>query len=95
MVIGSWRVNAADGFEDLHRDDVLTFDGDNLNIRRQNAKFGPVEEDESYEINDRKIHLLSSRLVMRYSIAGDRMTMRLDDGLASSKLVLSKVEMTE
>jgi len=46
---------------------------------------------ESYEINENAIHLVSSRLVMRYSVNGDSMTMSINDNDGRSRLSLRRI----
>ncbi|WP_404334174.1 VWA domain-containing protein [Sphingomonas sp. MMS12-HWE2-04] len=92
-VVGRWEVTNADGFEDIRRGDQLEFTDDRaFNTYRTTTGHGDAEESETYEINENRIHLVDSRLVMAYSAKGDRMQMSLDDAKGSARLWLRRMD---
>ncbi|HEX8572640.1 MAG TPA: VWA domain-containing protein [Allosphingosinicella sp.] len=73
-VVGTWEVSRAEGVEDLRRGDRLSFTTDREVLTRR--RVAPDDEErESYEINERQIHLRQSGLVFNYRTRGDTMTM--------------------
>lgn len=92
-VVGRWEVTGANGFEDIHRGDQLEFTSDaEMNTYRKAAGFEDADETESYEINDKQIHLVDSRLVMNYSPKGDKMTMSLNDNDGRAMIWLRRMD---
>ncbi|HSI17327.1 MAG TPA: VWA domain-containing protein [Sphingomonas sp.] len=92
-VVGKWEIVGADGFTDLHRGDRLEFTGEREMLTyRKTAGLNDADESESYEINERDIHLVGSRLVMHYTAKGDRMTMQVDDGDGHAALALRRLD---
>ncbi len=92
-VVGKWEIVGADGFEDLHRGDRLEFtSGREMLTYRKAAGFTTADETENYEINERDIHLVDSRLVMHYAANGQRMTMRIDDANGHAELALRRLD---
>ena len=91
-VIGKWEIIGAEGFEDLHRGDRLEFtrDSEMLTFRKA-AGFESADETEAYEINERDIRLVDSKLVMHYAAGGDRLTMAINDDAGSSRLSLRRM----
>jgi Ca-activated chloride channel family protein len=80
-VIGTWEIVNADGFTDLHRGDRLEFTNDREMLTyRKKVGFDSYDDSETFEINDRDIHLTESRLVLHYQAdRKDRLTMSFDD----------------
>ena len=72
--IGTWEITSVKNITDLRKGDRLEFtdDRDLLTYRAKEGFEGPAEE-ESYEINDKEIHMVGSRLVFDYRLAGDRL----------------------
>lgn len=93
-VIGDWRIISAEGFEDLRRGDQVSFsDDEEFTVVRANPRRGEEEEDyESYEINERQIHLPESKLVMSYRTGSDRLYLNGDDAEGRLRLVMARVE---
>ncbi|MEO9463134.1 MAG: VWA domain-containing protein [Marinomonas sp.] len=76
--VGEWRVLAHRGVDDVARGDLITITDDGEFIT-ENGGNGPNSGDEiyqEYEINGRQIQIKEGRLVMDYTINGDRMRMR-------------------
>lgn len=91
-VVGKWEIVSADGFADLARGDRLEFTNDReMMTYRKKAGLDDADDSESYEINENAIHLVSSRLVMRYSVNGDSMTMSINDNEGRSQLSLRRI----
>jgi len=91
-VVGKWEITGADGFEDLARGDRLEFTDDREMVTyRKKAGLDSADDSESYEINENAIHLVGSRLVMRYSVNGDRLTMSVSDNEGRSQLFLRRI----
>ena len=91
-VVGKWEITGAEGFADLARGDRLEFTNDREMLTyRKKAGFDDADDSESYEINENAIHLIDSRLVMRYSVNGDRMTMSISDNDGRSLLFLKRI----
>ena len=92
-VVGKWEIVRAEGFEDLHRGDRLQFTGNSQMLTyHKKAGFEQADETESYEINEHAIHLVQSRLVMRYDAASDRLTMSVNDADGRSTLALRRLD---
>jgi len=93
-VIGDWQIIDAEGFKDLHRGDRVSFsDEDEFIVTRARPRRDEAGEDnESYEINERQIHLPESKLVMNYRTAGDRLYLSGDDGDGRLRLTMARVE---
>lgn len=93
-VRGTWRVNRAEGFEDIRSGDTLAFADDEVTTTRRNPRRREEpEESETYQINERQIFFTRSNIVFDYRTSGDRMTLTDDTGLA--RLFLSRVAATE
>ena len=76
--VGEWRVLVHRGLDDVARGDFITITDDGGFIT-ENGGDGPNSGDEihqEYEINQRQIRIIEGRLVMDYTINGDRMRMR-------------------
>ena len=93
-VIGDWRIISAEGFEDLRRGDQVSFsDDEEFTVVRAKPRRGEEEEDyESYEINERQIHLPESNVVMSYRTGRDRLYLNGDDADGRLRLVMARVE---
>ncbi|MGF7148587.1 Ca-activated chloride channel family protein [Sphingomonas zeicaulis] len=93
-VIGDWRIISAEGFEDLRRGDQVSFsDDEEFTVVRAKPRRGEEEEDyESYEINERQIHLPESKLVMTYRTDRDRLYLNGDDAQGRLRLVMARLE---
>ncbi len=90
--VGLWEIASIEGFTDLRRGDRLEFTNDReLNTYRQQKDISEVDESESYEINEREVHLVDSRLVMSYHTAGDRMILRSTDVGPTASIVLRRI----
>jgi Ca-activated chloride channel family protein len=72
--IGTWEVTGVKNITDLRRGDRLEFtkDRDLLTYRAKQGLEDPADE-ESYEINEKEIHMVESQLVFDYRLAGDRL----------------------
>lgn len=72
--MGTWEITRVEGFTDLRRGDRLEFTPNrDFNTYRVKQGLDTVDESESYEINEKQVHLVGSRLVMDYRVAGDRL----------------------
>lgn len=96
-VIGDWRIVRAEGFEDLRRGDQVSFSEDEeFTVVRANPRRGEEDEDnESYEINERQIHLPESNLVMAYRTDRDRLYLNGDDAKGRLRLVMARTAQAE
>jgi Ca-activated chloride channel homolog len=92
-VVGRWEVTGVMGFEDINRGDRLEFTGDrDMNTYRKAEGIENVADSEGYEINENKIHLIDSRLVMNYSAKGDRMSMSSYDKNGRAHIWLRRLD---
>ncbi|NYT43062.1 VWA domain-containing protein [Sphingomonas sp. R-74633] len=92
-VVGRWQVTGATGFEDIHRGDQMEFTKDmEMLTYRKASGFDSADETEDYEINENQVHLIDSRLVMRYSAKGDRMQMSLNDNDGRAHIWLRRMD---
>ena len=93
-VVGNWRIVEAEGFEDLHRGDHVRFSPEeDFVVRRARPRRNESAEDhESYEINERQIHLPESGLVMDYRTAHDRLYLNGDDSRGRLRLTMARVD---
>jgi len=92
-VVGRWSVVGVSGFEDVRRGDQFEFTQTReFTTYRRATGFENPAESESYEINERSIHLVSSGMVMRYAADGNAMTMTLDDPHMNGRIALRRVE---
>jgi len=92
-VVGNWEIVQASGFEDLHRGDRLSFTGDREMLTyRKKAGFTDADDSETYEINERDIHLVDSGLVMRYNAKADRMVMSIRADSGDARLALRRLD---
>jgi Ca-activated chloride channel homolog len=90
--MGMWEITSVDGFTDLRRGDRLEFTDDReMNTYRKQKDIAEVDESEGYEINEREVHLVDSRLVLSYRAAGDRMTLRSTDVGPEASISLRRV----
>ena len=91
-VVGTWQVTRIEGFEDIRRGDLLSFNSDRelTTVRRNPRGDEEPEEDEEYQINERQLFLPSSNLVLDYRTSGNRMTLSSEDGQA--EVVLTRVQ---
>ncbi len=78
--IGTWEVTRARGFEDLERGDRLQFtpDRDLLTFRKK-VSLDHADDQESYDINERQLHMVGSRLVFTYMADSDTMSLKVKD----------------
>jgi Ca-activated chloride channel homolog len=90
--VGTWEVIGLGNIKDLKRGDRLEFrnTGELLTFR-QKTGFDDAAEQESYEINDRQLHMTGSRLVFDYRLNEDRMTLDTADDGMPSRIVLRRV----
>lgn len=92
-VVGRWEVTGVTGIEDIQRGDRLEFTGDrDMNTYRKAEGIENVSDTESYEINENKIHLVASRLVMNYTAKGDRMSMSAYDKNGRAHIWLRRLD---
>ncbi|MDB5704491.1 MAG: hypothetical protein JWN66_1607 [Sphingomonas bacterium] len=92
-VIGKWEIVNASGFEDLHRGDRLEFTDDREMLTYHKAEgLDSVDETEAYEVNNREIRLVDSKMVMRYTTRGGRMTMSVNDPGGTAQLALRRLD---
>ncbi len=92
-VVGRWEVTGATGFEDIHRGDQMEFTkGMELLTYRKASGFESADETEDYEINEKQVHLVASRLVMNYAPKGDKMTMSLSDNDGRAYIWLRRMD---
>lgn len=92
LVVGRWEITGADGFDDLHKGDRLEFTPDREMLTfRKDKGLAEAEDLETYEINEREVHLTISRMVLRYAATSDRMTMRTDNGSDAARLTLRRI----
>jgi Ca-activated chloride channel family protein len=92
-VIGKWEIVTADGFEDLHSGDRIEFTDDREMLTyRKKTGFENADEAEGYQINERDIHLVDSKLVLRYASRNDRLTMSLNDDRGRAELFLRRLD---
>lgn len=95
-VIGTWQITSARGFDDLARGDRLRFTDDREMLTfHKKTGFADESDAEAYQINESKIHLTESRLVLDYALDGDRLTMSIRDGLALSRVTMERVAEAE
>ncbi|HST37798.1 MAG TPA: VWA domain-containing protein [Allosphingosinicella sp.] len=94
-VVGNWRVNQAEGFEDIRNGDTMAFSADRelTTTRRRPRGNEEAEESENYQINERQIFLTDSDLVLDYRAQGNRMTLVDDTGRA--RLRLTRIAATD
>jgi Ca-activated chloride channel family protein len=90
-VVGKWRIVQASGFTDLHRGDTLEFT-DERELLTSHASEAAEDEDEPYQINEREIRLVDSKLVMQYAVNGDRLSMSIRDPASSALLNLRRMD---
>lgn len=91
-VIGRWRVVSASGFDDVRRGDEFEFTPEReFSTYRRATGFKNPDDTESYEINERSIHLVSSRMVLDYSARGDSMTMTMNEPSMQGRIALRRV----
>lgn len=89
---GRWTIRRQTGFTDLKRGDQLAFTDDReMETYRKTAGFDDPEETEHYEVNERQLHLTSSRLVFSYRVDGDTMVLRTRDNDGTGQIVLDRV----
>jgi Ca-activated chloride channel family protein len=80
-VIGKWRVIALGGVDDLSRNDVVEFTrNEDFITHFKRPLRGQAQMQQSFQINEREIYIPEGNMVVRYSIVGDRMRLRSDDG---------------
>lgn len=92
-VVGRWEVTGVTGIEDIQRGDRLEFTGDrDMNTYRKAEGIENVSDSESYEINENKIHLVASRLVMNYTAKGDRMSLSAYDQNGRAHIWLRRLD---
>jgi Ca-activated chloride channel homolog len=91
--IGTWEITGVDNITDLRRGDRLFFTPDNeLRTLRAKSGHGEAEESESYELNERQIHMLGSRLVFYYRASGDTMELTTADVGTPASIRLRRIE---
>jgi len=89
---GRWTIRRQTGFTDLKRGDQLAFTEDReMETYRKTAGFDDPDETEDYEVNERQLHLTSSRLVFSYRVDGDTMVLRTRDNDNIGQIVLDRV----
>lgn len=92
-VVGRWEVTGATGFEDIHRGDQMEFTKEKeLLTYRKASGFESADETEVYEINEKQVHLVASRLVMNYAPKGDKMVMSLSDNDGRAYIWLRRMD---
>lgn len=92
-VVGTWEVSRSDGVEDLRRGDQLSFTAERELVTRH-RKAPDDEETESYEINEKQIHLPGSGRVFNYRSSGDKLTLVHEEGPIALTLRRVSVEAT-
>lgn len=92
-VVGRWRVVDIRGFDGVARGDTLEFtpDREMLTYRRGEGLEQP-DESESYEINERELHLVNSGLVMSYAAREGRMTLRSTSSASGDRIALQRMD---
>jgi Ca-activated chloride channel family protein len=92
-VVGRWEVTGASGFEDIHRGDQMEFTREmEMLTYRKASGFADAAETEDYEINEKQVHLVDSRLVMNYAPKGDKLMMSLSDNDGSAYIWLRRMD---
>ncbi len=72
--MGKWEITRVEGFTDLRRGDRLEFTDDReLNTYRTKSGIEDVDESEDFEINEKQVHLVDSKIVLNYRVVGDRL----------------------
>lgn len=72
--IGTWEVTSVKNIADLRKGDRLEFTADrDLLTYRAKEGLEQADESESYEINEKEIHMVGSRMVFGYRLANDRL----------------------
>lgn len=83
-ITGRWMVASADGFLDIRRGDILSFDRDGTLTTERNGKaHGEAEEDEPFEVNENELFLRHSDIKFSWVLRADRLTLR-DTEIGSS-----------
>ena len=74
--VGTWEITGVKNITDLRKGDRLEFTNnrDLLTYRRKKG-FEAADEQEAYEINEKEIHMVGSRLVFDYRLNQDRLTL--------------------
>lgn len=92
---GNWEITGVRNITDLRRGDRLEFtrDGELLTYRKASG-IEEVDESESYEINEKQIHMVDSRLVFNYSVSGDRLYLETADVGERATIALRRVPST-
>ncbi len=94
--VGMWEIKSVDGFVDLHRGDRLEFTSDRtMNTYRKSEGIEDVDESEDYEINERQVHLVDSKLVMSYRAKGDQMQLYTTDDGVRGTILLKRIASAE
>lgn len=80
-LIGDWRVTRVSGVEDLSVGDTvsLTPEGDFITQRMSGAQKGEAI-DQSFQVNETRLMIESTGLVLRYSLEGETLRMRDSSG---------------
>jgi Ca-activated chloride channel homolog len=90
--MGTWEITGVSGMEDLRRGDRLEFtDEREMLTYRKKEGLDSYDDSEDFQINDREIHLVDSKLVFKYRTTGDRMVMSINDNTGDSRIILKKV----
>jgi Ca-activated chloride channel homolog len=76
--VGTWEITGVSGFEDLARGDRLQFTPDrDLLTYRKDKGLDEADDQEAYEINEKQIHMVGSRLVFNYDADGDVLRLKM------------------
>ncbi|MBX7457650.1 VWA domain-containing protein [Qipengyuania sp. 1NDH17] len=90
-VVGTWRVLRHRGVDDIGRGDRVEITKDNEFITYREGRYGDGDEIFQYfEVNEKRLHIEDTDLVLRYTFNGDRM--RLSDGREGSEILLERIE---
>ncbi len=90
--MGTWEITGVTGMEDLQRGDRLEFtDEREMLTFRKKEGLDSYDDSEDFQINDREIHLVDSKLVFKYRTKGDRMVLSINDNTGRSQIVLKKI----
>jgi Ca-activated chloride channel homolog len=83
-VIGKWRVVSLSGVKDLSRGDVMEFTDDEevITYFRRPLR-GDDEMYQDFQINERQIYIPDGKMVVNYSVNGDRLRLNSSDGLVN------------
>lgn len=90
-IAGSWVVTSADGFSDIRRGDLMSFDDEGtLTTERKGKAHGEAQEDESFEVNESELFLRQSDIVFNWVLKGDRLTLKDAEIGSSARIDLKR-----